>query len=121
MSIHNYGLNPYLKFVTPALLAVFATVLTAIEQGSINLTALEVGFYGLLAATISFVVTNGPTGFRKYAKALAPAALAVVSVVLHYVFSGELNESETRAAVVMGLSALVTLWVPNNRVSNVVR
>lgn len=105
--------SPFSKFVTPALLALFATVMTAITEGEFDLSALEVGFFGLASAIASFLVVNGPTGIRRYAKALAPAVLALVGIGLHTLFTGDFNESDTRAAIVMGLSAVVTFIVPN--------
>jgi len=105
--------SQFSKFITPALLALFATAMTAITQGAFDLAALEVGFFGLASATSSFLVVNGPTGVRRYAKALAPAVLALVGIGLHALFTGDFNESDTRAAIVMGLSAAVTFIIPN--------
>ena len=105
--------TPYAKFVTPAVLAIVVACLAAIQNGEFDLPALQIGFYGLVAATVTFLVTNGPKGLRRFTKALAPALLALVGLGLDYLFTDTFNEGETRAAIAMGLAALVSYAVPN--------
>jgi hypothetical protein len=113
--------SPYLKFVAPALLALVATLVTAIAEGTLDGVAFEVGFVGLAAATVAFIVTNDVRGLGRYAKSLAPAVLAGVAIGIHYLVTGEFNEVDARAAISAGVAVAVTFIVPNTGNDPVVR
>ena len=107
-------MNAYLKAIAPALTAIAMAVITAVNLGAFDWAALETGLVGLAAATVSFFVTNGPVGWRRYAKAIAPAVLTLVGVGVHALVTGELGDpSELRAAAAGLLAALMTLVIPN--------
>jgi hypothetical protein len=106
-------MNPYLKFVRPALLALAATAVAAISQGTFDGPAFEIGFVGLAAASISFMVTNATGGIQAYMKAIAPAALTAIGILVHYTIASEFNAVDLRIALAGGLAALVTLVSKN--------
>lgn len=110
-------MTPYLKFIAPALATIALTLVTAIEKGHLDGPAFEIGFVGLVASTVSFIVTNGSTGVKRYMKALAPAVLGLAAVAGHYLVTGDWNDHDTRAAVVVGCTSIITLLVPNAKVS----
>lgn len=105
------GLRPYGKAVTPAVLALLAAIITAATTGQI--AGLEVAVVGLLAASVTFGLDNAPDGLRAYAKSIAPAALTVVAVPVHFLLTGEWNAAEWTIATTGLGSALVAFLVPN--------
>lgn len=107
------SLSRYYKFVAPALLALLATLITAVQQGTFDGPAFEVGFAGLTAATLAFLVTNTAVGVSRYLKALVPTLTTAVALGIHYLVASEFNAVDARIALAGGLAALVTLLVPN--------
>lgn len=106
------ALQPYAKFVMPAALGVIAAVIGAVF-GVSDETAMRVALVGFAAASIAFVVENAPDGLARYAKAIAPAVLTVVTVLVSFVVSGEWNAAEWQTALAGLGAALVTVLVPN--------
>jgi hypothetical protein len=111
------GLRPYAKAVTPAALALAAAIVTAATTGQV--AGLEVAVVGLLAASVTFGVDNVPVGLLAYAKSLAPAALTVVAVPVHFFVTGSWDAAEWTLAVTGLGSAVVAFLVPNELVHTV--
>lgn len=106
-------MKPYLKAIAPALVALATTVSAALTSGVLDSEALEMGLVGVAAALVAYAVTNSPVGIRRYAKAIAPAALTILGVVIHATVTGEWNEQEARLAGAGLLAALTTFIIPN--------
>lgn len=113
LSLLPLSLRPYAKAVTPAVLAVLAAIVHGLTTGAIRTTDLEIAVVGLLAASVTFAVANAPIGLRRYLKAIAPAALTVVGVLVHWLVTGSWNDSEWTLAITGLGAAIVALLVPN--------
>ena len=103
-----FGLDPYLKFIAPVLLALVGAVVTGLVTETWDLLEMEILVVGFLSSTVTFIATTNTL------KALAPAVLTLVGIGVHYAFTGEWNDTETAAALVGLLSAFVAAIVPNS-------
>lgn len=103
----------YLKFMLPVVLSFAAFVVYALINGTIDVPQLELGLVGLAAATSAFWVGNGSVGLSRYLKALTPAALTVIAVLVHYAITGEWDRAEWILGATGLVSAFITLVVPN--------
>jgi hypothetical protein len=107
------GLRPYLKAVAPAVLGILGLFITAIDHGQLDRASLEVALIGFIAASVTFAVSNAPHGWQRYAKAIVPAALTVVAVVVHWLVTGEWSDAEWRLAVNGLGAAVISYLIPN--------
>jgi site-specific recombinase len=107
------NLAPFAKFVVPAVLAVLAAIVQGAATGHFDRLQLEIAVVGLCSASLSFAVTNGPVGIRRFAKAIAPALLTVAGVLVHWAVTGQWSDTETAAAITGLAAALITFFVPN--------
>ena len=107
------SLQPYAKFITPAVMAIVAAVIHGVLTDAWDRTELEVLTMAFFTATLAFAIKNGSSGLQRYAKALGPFALTAVGVLLHGAFTGEFDRTELATAITGVASALVTFAVPN--------
>jgi hypothetical protein len=107
------SLRPYAKFIQPAVLSVIALVVFGLIEHKLDVPQLEVGLVGLVQATGGFIVTNGSAGLARYAKALLPALLTGVAVIVHYFFTNDWGTVEWTASLTGLAVAFFALITPN--------
>lgn len=107
------SLRPYLKFVVPAFTAIVVALIHGVSTVGLNYTELEIAVTGLVAANVSFIVSNTPAGWRSYSKALAPAVLTLGGLGVHYVFTGVWDAETAHIAIAGLVSSVLSFLVPN--------
>jgi hypothetical protein len=109
------SLRPYAKAVAPRAAAILVLFLDLVRNGGqIDRGALEIAVVAFIAASITFWVDNTPTGWRRYAKAIAPAVLTLIGVAVHAIVTGDFDETTARIAAAGLGSALLSLVIPND-------
>lgn len=105
--------QPYAKAVVPAFAAVLATVVHSLVTGTVQTTELEIAVVGFLAAGAALLTANGPEGWRIYAKAIVPALLTVLAVIVHWLIMGDWDATQWALAITGLGAAVLTLLTPN--------
>lgn len=108
------SLRPYAKAVAPRAVAIAVLLIDLVRNGGqLDRGALEIAVVAFIAASVTFWVDSTPDGWRRYAKAIAPAVLTLIGVAVHALVTGEFDETTARIAAAGLGSALLSLIVPN--------
>ena len=110
-------LRPFAKAVVPAVAAVLAALVHGLVTGGIRSVELEVAIMGLVAAAVAYSVGNAPSGLLAYAKAILPALVTVIAVIVHWAVWGAWDADQWAIALSGLGAALVTLLLPNTPVA----
>lgn len=110
------SLKPFAKFVQPAFILVVAAGVYALINGQIDTEQMEVALQGLGSAIVAFCVANGSEGWKKFAKAISAAVLAVFTVLIHSLVIWQWDATSTRLALT-GLVTAILVYLTQNGVS----
>ena len=104
--------RPFLKSIAPAVVGLIAALISLIADGG-SPTTVSIALTTLAAATLAYVQRNGPVGLRRFAKAIAPALMAVISSLVTFAITGHWDDEEWTIAITGLSAATITYFVPN--------
>jgi hypothetical protein len=101
--------RPFAKAILPAVAAVAVAVVSSVQSGGVNASALAVAVTGVLAAVLIYFVPNVKDS--PALKTFTPAAVALIGAIVTWAATGD---GEALRVALSGLGAAVLAYsVPN--------